>query len=142
MLAFASPPDTSQEAKVVAKVRYTVLEIQKNASVTLKAIQDGVSPFRDANNSEFYVFVYDPQINMVAHPNPDLVGKNFKGKADVRGKPFRDEIVKIALEKGRGWVDYHYRKPGELGIFKKSTYFEKAIGSNGKIYIVACGLYK
>lgn len=128
--------------QIIAKVQQTVIAIQKDAPWTFRQICAGQPPFRDAQNKSFYSFVYDTQVKMIAHPDVDLVGKSFKGKSDVRGKLFRDEIVRIALEKGRGWVDYHYRKPGEIGIFLKTTYFEKVIGSDGKTYIVACGRYK
>ena len=43
---------------------------------------------------------------MVAHAdNIRFVSMNFKGKTDVTGKPFRDEIVAGAQENGTGWVE-------------------------------------
>ena len=79
---------------------------------------------------------------MVAHPRADLVGKNVKGKPDVKGKKFRDEMVERALKGETGWVDYLYQKPGETGIHPKTTYFAKASGSDGKTYIVCAGKYQ
>jgi polar amino acid transport system substrate-binding protein len=130
------------EAQAIAKVQEAVKAIQKDAPGSLAKIAAGEAPFKDKDNPALYVFVYDSEVNMVAHPNKDLMGKNFKGKPDVRGKKFRDEIVDLALTKGKGWVDYHYQKPGDTGIFEKTTYCEKVKGSDGKIYIVSCGKYK
>lgn len=130
------------EVDAVNKVRMAVTKIAQNTPQSLKDIADGKAPFKDSKNPALYVFIYDTKVNIVAHPNNDLMNKNYKGKADLRGKLFRDEIVETAIAKGRGWVDYHYRKPGETGIYLKSTYFELVLGSDGITYIVACGRYK
>lgn len=130
------------EAQAIGKVQEAVKALQKDAAGTLAKIAAGEAPFKDKDNAALYVFVYDSEVNMVAHPNKDLMGKNFKGKPDVRGKKFRDEIVETGMTKGKGWIDYHYQKPGETGIFEKTTYCEKVKASDGKTYIVACGKYK
>jgi len=140
--SFASDESDITEAQAIALVQIAATHIHTDAQGTFRKIIAGESPYKDPQNSSLYVFVYDANINMIAHPNTDLVGRNFKGRADVRGKKFRDEIVAQALSKGKGWTDYHYQKPGETGIFLKTTYCEKVVGSDGKIYIVACGKYK
>jgi len=140
--ALAADEKDITEAQAIAKVQQTAKAIAKDAQATFAKIIAGEAPFKDKENPALYVFVYDPDVNMVAHPNKDLMGKHFKGKPDVRGKKFRDDIVSLALTKGKGWTDYHYQKPGETGIFEKTTYGEKVIGSDGKVYIVACGKYK
>jgi polar amino acid transport system substrate-binding protein len=130
------------EPQAIAKVQEAVKAIKKDAEGTFAKISAGEAPYKDKENPALYVFVYDTAVNMIAHPNKDLQGKNFKGKPDVRGKKFRDEIVSLGVSKGKGWTDYHYQKPGETGIFEKTTYCEKVKGSDGKLYIVACGKYK
>jgi len=130
------------EAQAIAKVQEAVKAISKDAPGAFAKISAGEAPFKDKENPALYVFVYDADVNMIAHPNKDLQGKNFKGKPDVRGKKFRDEIVKMGIENGKGWTDYHYQKPGETGIFEKTTYCEKVKGSDGKVYVIACGKYK
>jgi signal transduction histidine kinase len=79
---------------------------------------------------------------MIAHPRAELVGKSMKGKPDIKGKKFRDEIVERALKGETGWEDYLYQKPGETGIHPKTTYFSKAVGSDGVVYIVCSGMYQ
>lgn len=79
---------------------------------------------------------------MVAHPRADLVGMSVKGKPDVKGKKFRDEMVERALNGEMGWVDYLSQKPGETGIHPKTTFFAKATGSDRKTYVVCAGKYQ
>lgn len=87
---------------------------------------------------ELYVFAYDLQGVMVAHPkNAKLVGKNLLEVPDVDGKLFRKEIVELAKTKGSGWVDYKYKNPESGKTEAKTTYLKK-VGD----LILCCGIYK
>jgi len=130
---------TSQEA--IDLVKLTSTGLAKDAAGTIEKIINGEHPYKNKDNKAFYVFVYDTDVVIVAHPKKNLVGRNYKGKPDVRGKKFRDAIVQGALDKKNGWVDYSYQKPGEKGIHKKTTYFNLSVGSDGKKYVVCCGKY-
>jgi polar amino acid transport system substrate-binding protein len=66
----------------------------------------------------------------------------MRGKADVSGKMFRDELVSGALQKGTGFVDYIWTSPSEEGLFYKTTYYRLVIGSDGVQYVVCAGRYK
>jgi polar amino acid transport system substrate-binding protein len=121
----------------------TAEDLAGNAALTIRRINAGEQPYRDRDNRALYVFVYDPGVTMVAHAeNPKTVGINFKGKTDVDGKAFRDEIVARALKDGSGWEDYIYTHPGESGLYFKTTYFQAAKGSDGRTYIVCSGRLK
>lgn len=129
--------------QVTKLVELTVNALAADAPVTLKAINAGRHPYRDRDDPSLYVFVYDREINMVAHgDNSLLVGKNFRGKTDVEGKAFRDEIVSKALTAGRGWEDYIYTSPKQSGLYYKTTYYQQVTGSDGKTYIVCAGKFK
>lgn len=128
--------------QVIALVGLASEAIAKDAPSTIAKINQGQAPFKDSANPTLYVWVYDPDVVMVAHPRADLVGKSVKGKPDVKGKKFRDEIVTRGLAEGSGWVDYMYQKPGESGIHGKTTYFSKTTGSDGKVYVVCSGMYQ
>lgn len=87
---------------------------------------------------ELYVFAYDLQGIMVAHPkNAKLIGKNLLEVPDVDGKLFRKEIVELAKTKGSGWVDYKYKNPESGKTEAKTTYLKK-VGD----LILCCGIYK
>lgn len=130
------------EEQVVGLVSQTCSDLSKDAVGTIAQINKGAAPYKNPANPALYVFIYDPEVTMVAHPRADLVGKSVKGKPDVKGKKFRDEIVERALKGETAWVDYLYQKPGETGIHPKTTYFAKTTGSDGKTYIVCSGKYQ
>lgn len=132
----ASAKDVT-EAEVRAFVDKAVGLIAEKGEAALEVIgkKDG-----EYHKGALYVFVYDTDVNIVAHPvKPSLVGKNYKGKPDVKGNKFRDKIVETALN-GGGWTEYFYQKPGSSGLFKKKVY-SKIAESGGKKYAVACGMY-
>jgi polar amino acid transport system substrate-binding protein len=152
-LAVISPaqtPAVSQEDKeksitkdlVLSLVGQTCADLAKDAQGTISAINKGLAPYKDSANPTLYVFVYNSEVLMIAHPRAELVGKSMKGKPDIKGKKFRDEIVERALKGETGWEDYLYQKPGETGIHPKTTYFSKAVGSDGVVYIVCSGMYQ
>ncbi|RQD83971.1 MAG: ABC transporter substrate-binding protein [Methanocalculus sp. MSAO_Arc2] len=127
----------------IALVSLTADAIGRDAPATIRAINTGIHPYQDADKPGLYVFAYNTDVIMVAHAdNIHLVGESFKGKTDVAGKAFRDEIVAGALENGSGWVDYIYINPAESGLFWKSTYYQRATGSDGKDYVVCSGIFK
>ena len=90
------------------------------------------------DKGEVYVFAYDLQGSIVAHPkNPKLIGKNLLDVPDPDGKFFRKEIQEVAKTKGTGWVDYKYTNPENRKVEPKTTYLKK-VGD----LIICCGVYK
>lgn len=86
---------------------------------------------------ELYVFAYDLQGVLVAHPkNAKLVGKNLLEVPDVDGKFYRKDILEMAKTKGTGWVNYKYKNPETGKVEPKTTYFKK-VGS----LVLCCGIY-
>lgn len=129
------------EDDVTGLVELTAANLAKDADGTIAAIVAAEHPYKNKDNGANYVFVYDTDVTMIAHPKAVLVGKSYKGKPDVRGKKFRDEIVAGALANKTGWVDYSYTKPGDKGIHAKKTYYQICEGSDGKNYVVCSGMY-
>lgn len=128
--------------EVVALVKQTKSDMQKNTVLTLKKVNAGDHPYKDAKNPSLYVFIHDIDLNVAAHAiKPHTVGKNLKGKPDIKGKMFRDEIKKEALTNGKGWMDYYYVNPKNQEESHKESYFELVRGSDGKQYIVGSGKY-
>jgi signal transduction histidine kinase len=126
------------EKDVISLVKQGVAVIEKNGVAGIKAIGKKNGDFVKGT---LYAFAYDTNVVMVAHPiKPHLVGRSYKGKPDVKGKKFRDEIVSKALN-GGGWTTYVYQKPKTKGLFNKKAYSLLAVTKDGKKYIVAAGMY-
>ena len=60
---------------------------------------------------------------------------------DVTGKPIGKLFIDIALsEKGEGWIDYQWPKPGETEPSTKQP-FIKGVQSGEEVLLVGSGLY-
>lgn len=76
---------------------------------------------------ESYVFAYDLDAVMVAHPvNPRLVGKKLMDVPDAEGKMFRKEIIEKVKSGGTANVSYKYKNPKTGAVEEKETYCKKA----------------
>lgn len=129
--AYASEKDTAKALVDEAVAFY-------NAQGKDKALAEFSKPKGAFDKGALYVFAYDFQATIVAHPkNAKLIGKNLMEVPDNEGKLFRKEIVEIAKSKGSGWVDYNYMNPETKKAEPKTTYLQKA----GDI-IICCGAYK
>jgi methyl-accepting chemotaxis protein len=61
-----------------------------------------------------YIWVYDLEGKILLHPiKADLEGKDLLDWKDIHGKLIFVELKKMAKNKGMGWVDYWWPKPGE-----------------------------
>jgi polar amino acid transport system substrate-binding protein len=134
---------TYSDEAVKELVNTTATALQKNASDTLRRINDGEAPYRNKTDPGLYAFVYTANETIVGHAdNIMIVGVNFKGKTDVSGKPFHDEVVQGALKNRTVWVDYIYMHPVQTNLYYKTTYYRLVEGSDGVQYIVCSGNYK
>lgn len=131
------------DEEVMNLVNTTAAAIEANASDAFRRIDAGEPPYRDPKNPALYAFVYDTNVTIVAHAdNILLAGVNFKGKTDVTGKPFSEDIVAGALKNGTGWVEYVYTNPVQMNLYYKTAYYRLTRGSDGNSYIVGSGNYK
>ncbi len=87
---------------------------------------------------DLFVFAYDTTGVMIAHPkNHKLIGVNLIDVPDVEGKMYRKEMIKIAKQKGSGWVDYTYKNPE-----KKQIEFITAYVYQSGDLVLCCGVHK
>jgi len=136
LFTFASLSYASEKDDAKALVKNAVAYVKYQGKE--KTIAEINKPKGMFDRGETYVFAYDLQGVMVAHPkNPALIGKNLIDVPDNEGKMFRKEIVEKAKSKGSGWVDYVYLNPETNEVEHKTTYFQRA----GDI-IICCGVYK
>jgi len=131
VLSFAADRD---DAKTLVKNAAAYVKYQGKE----KALAEISTPKGMFDKGELYVFAYDLQGVMLAHPkNPSLIGQNLMKVPDTEGKLFRKEIVEKAKSQGSGWVDYVYLNPETNKQEHKTTYFQKV----GDI-IICCGVYQ
>jgi signal transduction histidine kinase len=78
---------------------------------------------------------------MLAHPmKPALTEKEtLVNVKDTAGKPLFLEFIELANNKGSGWVDYMWPKPGQDKPVAKSSYIYRVPGTQ---YIVGAGIYQ
>jgi signal transduction histidine kinase len=93
---------------------------------------------------ETYIFVLDPQGNMLVHPDPALEGKNVLDLKDINGRPIIRGLigaVTTSPSKPAGWYHYEWPVPGGLLPRWKSSYVRLVTAPSGKRYVVGAGMY-
>ncbi|MGO9953167.1 MAG: cache domain-containing protein [Dissulfurispiraceae bacterium] len=107
--------DKKTNASNVVSVAYTVVaEYGRRVAkgeLTLKEAQDrakeSVRRIRFGKNRDEYIWINDLEPKMLMNPiYPELQGKNLSDFKDQNGKQFLIEMVKVAREKGEGYVEY------------------------------------
>ncbi len=87
---------------------------------------------------DYYLWVCDAKGIVRSHGiNPKARNLDYAGLKDANGRPFIRDVLRIAAERGKGWVDYVWRNPVSKRDEAKSTYFERT----GDL-IVLCGIYR
>jgi methyl-accepting chemotaxis protein len=103
-----------------------------------KAALDAVTSLRFGDSDYFFVLDLDTKLIGNAF-NQNNVGKSVAGTLDVPGgKPYFDEMVRVAKEKGAGEVFYMKPRPNQTQPVKKVVYL-KLFQPWG--WVVASGLY-
>jgi signal transduction histidine kinase len=93
---------------------------------------------------ETYIFVLDPNGNMLVHPDPALEGRNDLDLKDINGKPIIRGLIAAATSlpnKPEGWYHYEWPVPGEILPRWKSTYVRLVTALSGQSYVVGAGMY-
>jgi HAMP domain-containing protein len=71
--------------------------------------------------SNDYVFTFDREMNAIAHPDPDIQGRNLIDLRDSEGKAFIREMQSVALS-GGGYLDYQWIRLGQETPSPKVAY--------------------
>lgn len=88
-----------------------------------------------------YIWIHDQNGVMRMHPiKYKLNGKNLINLSDSTGKLFFAVMNEVCEEKGSGWVDYMWPKPGEKKPSPKIS-FVKQVKHGDDIFVVGCGTY-
>ncbi len=120
-------------------------QLRQLKKMHLKLLLESAEPNthnNDKDNPALYDVVLDTDLTLKAHPiRTKDIGKNMKGKPDIKGKMFRDEFLAVARKDGSGWVDYYFLNPITQKEEHKTTFIKLVKGSDGKEYIVGSGKY-
>jgi hypothetical protein len=135
-----SPAVVTQQ-QVIDLVAVTGAALGKDVQTTLSAIDAREAPYIDPANPDFYSYVTDMKLTVLAHPDSTVVGQNNVGKPDPTGHLYRDEILKGVTTTGSGWVRYVYLKPDAQTLFVKDAYYKVFTGADGKQYVVIGARY-
>ena len=110
--------------------------------------EEALSDFRVSGSrwrqGETYIFVLDPQGNMLVHPDPALEGKNVLDLKDINGRPIIRGLIGAATtspSKAEGWYHYEWPVPGGILPRWKSSYVRLVTAPSGKSYVVSAGMY-
>jgi methyl-accepting chemotaxis protein len=72
-----------------------------------------------------YLWINDLSPKMVMHPlKPELNGTDLSGNKDPNGKALFVEMARVCKEKGKGFVDYAWSRPGSSEPVPKISYVE------------------
>lgn len=104
-----------------------------------KALAEFSNPKGKFVYRDIYITAFDFNETCLAHGgNASRVGKNFINETDPDGKNWHTERLKLAKEKGKGWVSYKFPNPAKGGqVEQKVSYFEVVDD-----VILTCGAYK
>lgn len=123
------------------------IEAVEDATVLIRQMGPRAFAVLKDKSSEFvykdtYVFVVDSAYKVLVDPPfPGEEGQYVYDYRDINGKYFFREFFNTANEKGSGWVDYAWPKPGEANPSPKSSYVKKIV-VRGQIYLVGTGIYQ
>src|ERR1700730_3843758 len=115
--ASAGTPD---EAKALAEKAAVVVAAEGEKS--FPKIGD---PKGEFVQGDLYVSVADLKGNVLAAPNPKLVGLNLWELTDPDGIKVVQEMVKIVQTTGSGWITYKFTNPVSKKIESKKAWVQK-----------------
>jgi len=124
--------------KIAATGLGSILNKLKVEHECIPLIRDFIDSVRFYADKSGYFYVYNYQCLNIAHATQkDLLGKNLYDYKDSRGKFVIRELSATA-QKGGGFVEYYWVKPGEKGEQKKLGYVEPIPGTD---YFIGTGIY-
>jgi signal transduction histidine kinase len=115
-----------------------VLSNYKSETERTNFIRSYVNAIRFFTDQSGYFFVYKTDGLNIALPNPkEWEGKNLIDYKDPKGNHVIKDAVSAA-QKGGGFIEYFWVKPGSKVETKKIAYVESIPGSN---YVIGTGYY-
>lgn len=116
-------------------------KLESEGALSREAAQEQAkSLIRDMRyETKEYFFINDMTPHVVMHPyKPELDGKNVAGVKDPNGKAVFVDFVNIVNEKGEGFSNYLWPKPGADDPVEKVSY---VIGYEPWGWVIGSGVY-
>lgn len=143
----AKESETKCQATAKDKPTPSMIKERVNKAAQLLAQEgDAAIPKFKGKDSEFifagtYIWIHNLDGVMLVHPIKfKLDNTNILGMKDAAGKLLFLEMNQLVQEKGEGWYEYQWPKPGEKASVSKVS-FVKLVKKGDKSYVVGCGVY-
>ncbi|MEW6516322.1 MAG: cache domain-containing protein [candidate division FCPU426 bacterium] len=142
--------ESEAKAESTAGTKPTIDMIIKNVDKACELLEkEGTEAFPkfQGKDSDFifagtYIWIHDLDGIMLMHPiKAAMNGKPILNFKDANGKRFFSEMNELVKEKGAGWVDYMWPKPGEKNPSLKISYVKLCKSKDGKDLVAGCGVY-
>ncbi|MFO7753146.1 MAG: methyl-accepting chemotaxis protein [Desulfobacteraceae bacterium] len=97
--------------------------LETNEKAEMEQAKKDIASLRYGEEDEGYFWINDTAPVMVMHPvKPSLDGQDLSGMQDPDGKYLFREMVDVCADKGSGFVDYKWPKPGHEEPVDKISY--------------------
>jgi cytochrome c len=120
--AFAAATKDDAKAWVKKAVEYY------KANGREKALAEFNNPKGQFVKGDLYIYVFDLNAKLLAHPYNPMVGQDLTKVKDPDGRFFAVDVINDAKEKGSGWIDCRWENPVTKKVEPKTVYFEKVDG--------------
>jgi cytochrome c len=130
-----TPPDV-----IVSKVKEAAALLEKEGPAAFPKFSGKESPFIYEGT---YIWIHTlADAEMLVHPIKNkMVGNKLVGLKDTNGKRFFVVMNDLVREKGEGWVEYFWPKPGTQESVRKISFVKKCKMSNGVEVVLGSGIY-
>ncbi|MGZ3808291.1 MAG: cache domain-containing protein, partial [Bacteriovorax sp.] len=126
----------------------SLVSLVNDAAELVKTLgESSFEAFRESGKwrqKDMYIFVLDPEGNMLVHPDPALAGINTIDLKDVNDRPIIRGLIDAATaipDKPEGWYHYQWPEPGDMAPRWKSSFVKLVKAPTGKSYVVGSGMY-
>jgi signal transduction histidine kinase len=146
LLAKESETKCAETAKDKPSPQLIVDKVNKAVELIAKEGEAAFPKFK-GKDSEFlfggtYVWIHNLDDGVMrVHPiKYKMEGKNHMNLKSVDGKLIFADMNRLVDEKGSGWYQYVWPKPGSKDPATKVSYV-KVAKKDGKSYVIGCGVY-
>lgn len=133
-LALASERGTKEDALKIARL-VQQFHAEFGLDATIDAVMEKSNP--DFFFKDIYPFIGSLKgVNLAHGEKPHLQGVDLINLKDPDGKLFIQEMVRVAVEDGEGWMSYTWPLPGTNTFAPKETYIIR-LGDNSMVGVGA-----